>query len=165
MIHPEWLVTPHRCRSPRASTQLASRPAARQLRRGTGETQIAPDTWGRATPLRDRALSPSATKPPPGSLSLAGDDPCRGVRQSLFKTFHTFAQPSARKVAAASVEAGKLRQLGRTKVRLDPGRSRHSARTEMSYSDREEGGKSVTIKELMKIQRRRWARARGGRRP
>ena len=51
-----------------------------------------------APPLRGPGSIAYGDQAPFGVLSLAGDDPSRRDRQSLLNTFHTFAQPSARKV-------------------------------------------------------------------
>ena len=51
-------------------------------------------------PLGDAPSGPGSIafgdQAPSGVLSLAGDDPCRGDRQSLLNTLHTFTRRSAR---------------------------------------------------------------------
>ena len=113
---------------------------------------------GRATPLRGPGSIAFGDQAPSGVLALAGDDPCREDRQSLFNTFHTFAQPPARKVLQLAANRGDNVSYVSRRPGWPPEIS--PRRTyENQYSDWTDGRKLTRIKGLMQLQRGRGERS------
>ena len=65
-------------------------------------------SFWRAPPLWGPGSIAFGDQAPYGVLALPGDDPCRGVRESLPNTFHRFPEPSAPKAPLLVFEAAPL---------------------------------------------------------
>ena len=113
--------------------------------------------YRRATPLRGRALSPSATKPTTGSR------PWR-VTIPVAETGKDCSIRSTRSLSLPRVAFLHLRHKRRARHYVAEGlsellKSRHGAPYDNQYSDWDEGEKSITINRLMQIQSGRGGRA------